>query len=351
MNPTISLFSDIAELLIYQTNSRTTVKNNDTSRNQKQQQRFNFDGAVTKFDKMLNTMFSTVPNDELEHIMLNIEEEMIGEFGICIQAETDENDYNDRELKQKSELKIQEVKQKLKQYDGLDISVTGYKNEGKEDIHQKIVFSDPDTKEFVASIPLTDSEDKGYDFYYSIYIAMMISKFGRKVLFALGKQLTTSDVATFGIFDTVSRQMIYNPYAKISNWICAMKYVNNTYLPIIGGYLLADNKLSLTTLYTLLVSNRLPTQIIKLYEFTSSAGSVNEDEEYSENGPFINRDINNFGKLIITIIAPSGLEIKRMLNIRHRVSRKRTRIIPNKNVKYRDLVRNFGNEISELVET
>jgi len=351
MNPTISLFSDIAELLIYQSNSRTTVKNNDTVKNSKQQQRFNFDGAVTKFDRMLNVMFSTVPNDELEHVMLNIEEEMIGEFGICLQAEVDDHEFSERDLKQKSEIKIQEVKQKLKQYDGLDINVIGYVNEGKPDIHQKIVFSDPDTKEFVASIPLTDSEDKGYDFYYSIYIAMMISKFGRKVLFALAKQLTTSDVATFGIFDTVSRQMIYNPYAKIANWICAMKYVNNTYLPVIGGYLLADNKLALTTLYTLLVSSRLPNQIIKLYEFASSAGSVNEEEEYTENGPFMNRDINVSGKLIITLIAPSGLEIRRMLNIRHRVTRKRNRIVQNRNVKYRDLVRNFGSETEELVES
>ena len=345
MNSQINLLSDLAEITIYQSSRRPTGQNGLQQNNQKQQQDFNFDGAVTKFDRLLTTVFSTSQNDELEPYILKLEEELVDEFGLCISAETND-DLSDLELKIKGQNKVKEVKQELKSYDGLDVSLRGYKL--NDTIHQKIVFTDIETKNEVATIPLTHDVDAKYNFYVSMYIAKLIPKFGRAILASLSKQLITTDVAAFRIFDRVSRQMTRNPFAKIANWIAGLKFVDDTYIPIIAGHLLVDNKLSLQSLYTILVSSKLPKRIMDLYQFMSSNGSI--DETIEEKGPFVNREINDNERIIVTMIAPSGLELVRTLELRHRIAKKRTPRTTSINTKYRDMVRDFGSMSNELVD-
>lgn len=351
MNPTINLFNDIAELCIYQNQTR----NNSDSNQDKSRilTKYNYDGAVTKFDRMLNSLFSTNTNDEIEPIINAIEDELLDTFSGLLELDDTFSKLTDTQKKINVVKKLKEVKNIIKQYDGLDINIKGYKHEHAEAndlIEQKIEFTDPETKNVISKIELTNAEEESYDIFISTYIWVIVCNFGRKVLQSLGKQMMNTDVATFSIFDSVSRQMIYNPYSRISNWICAMKYVSPTYLPVIGGYLLNDNRLTLSTLYTLLVTAQLPQKIIDLYEFIRSNGEVANPEDDVLDGPFLKREINDNGRITITFIAPSGLEVKRMLIIRHRVQRKRQLRDNTRNLKYRDLVRNFGKRHETILD-
>ncbi|CAA57562.1 unnamed protein product [Diadromus pulchellus idnoreovirus 1] len=164
------------------------------------------------------------------------------------------------------------------------------------------------------------------NFAASLFLKSVLRAILLQIFSSLQNQLVKTDVATNPEFMRMSNAFASTrrgPFYNIASLVPALSYPDSRSVPLIVGFILTQENLSLLSLYSMIVTTKVSSTIMALYENNSSEEEC--EDSISAASCTNQSNVNNSDNIRMTITLPCGLTIAFFVYYRYTLFQRRVK--------------------------